>query len=105
MYEGEYINGGLNGYGTWYSNENQTYYFGFLKDGSWDGFHIRLSPDSFKYGKMNDGYFNEFGFADEEFVKKEGLLKEYLSLFTSKVLVVEKIRKANSTKQMPNKDR
>ena len=105
LYEGEYINGGLNGYGTWYSNENQTYYFGFLKDGSWDGFHIRLSPDSFKYGKMNDGYFNEFGFADEEFVKKEGLLKEYLSLFTSKVLVVEKIRKANSTKQMPNKDR
>lgn len=105
LYEGEYIDGGLNGFGTWYSNENKTYYFGFLKDGSWDGFHIRISPDTMKYGNMSDGFFNELGFADEEFLEKERLLIDYLSLFSGNTLVVEKIRKANSTKQMPGKDK
>ena len=49
LYEGEYIDDKLNGYGSWYSKENKTYYLGYLKDGSWDGFHVIISPDEMKW--------------------------------------------------------
>ena len=103
IYEGEYIGDDLNGYGTWYSKQSSTYYFGFLKNGTWDGFHIELSPDEFKYGNYTDGYFNEYGFADDEFVKKEAQLKEYFELFSGSGIKLEKIRKSSSTKERPGR--
>lgn len=103
VYEGEYINNDLNGYATWYSFETKSYYFGFLNKGSWDGFHVVITPDELKYGEMTNGYFNEYGFADEENLEKERDLKEYFGLFDIKNITLQKIRKANSTKKMPTK--
>ena len=78
-------------------------YFGFLNKGSWDGFHVVITPDELKYGEMTNGYFNEYGFADEENLEKERDLKEYFDLFDIKNITLQKIRKANSTKKMPTK--
>ena len=52
---------------------------------------------------MTNGYFNEYGFADEENLEKERDLKEYFDLFDIKNITLQKIRKANSTKKMPTK--
>ena len=90
LYEGEYIDDKLNGYGSWYSKENKTYYLGYLKDGSWDGFHVIISPDEMKWGEFENGNFVEFGFVGES--ENEKKLKEHLNKFDINL----NVKKANS---------
>ena len=88
--EYDYIDDKLNGYGSWYSKENKTYYLGYLKDGSWDGFHVIISPDEMKWGEFENGNFVEFGFVGES--ENEKKLKEHLNKFDINL----NVKKANS---------
>lgn len=83
IYEGEYYSEGFEGYGIWYSNSSDTYYFGYLdKDGNWDGPHVRLTPEEFLYGKYKNGQFideTDYGFAGVD--EDEEMLIDYFNLF------------------------
>lgn len=107
IYEGEYFSDGLNGYGVWYSNDEDNYHFGFLNEGNWsDGPYIKITNSDFLYGRIQDGLFideSTFGFVGDD--EDEKIIKEYFNQFNSSLNVRKLVRsdEVNIKRERPKK--
>ena len=96
--EGQY-NSGYNGYGIYYSDENQASYIGNFINGNMDGYFLILNSDGFYEATIKNGELVEFdklGFSDSdrETMKKSLMAKKYFK----KLNQGNSLKKARSVK-------
>lgn len=99
-YEGQYMHGGVNGYGIWSDKENNSYYIGNFDDAEMTGFFLVVDEEGVFSANAINGELRDFeklGFAGVE----DGLLETQLEAkkYFQKLGDDLSIRKSNSSRR------
>lgn len=99
FYEGQYLYGGLNGYGIWSDKESNSYYIGNYNNASMTGYFLIVDDDGIFSANAVNGTLQDFeklGFAnnDNQLMETQLEAKKYFQKLGEEL----SIRKANSTR-------
>lgn len=99
FYEGQYLSGGLNGYGIWSDKESNTYFIGKYNDADMTGYFLIVDDQGIFSANAVNGLLQDFeklGFAnkDDQLMETQLEAKKYFQKLGEEL----SIRKANSTR-------
>lgn len=100
FYEGQYLLGGLNGYGIWSDKESNTYFIGKYNDADMTGYFLIVDDEGIFSANAVNGLLQDFeklGFADkdEQLMETQLEAKRYFQKLGEEL----SIRKANSSRK------